>query len=155
MLLDAVAARRDAAADAEEWMVLVGTDHGGSARRSMDTATSERFDALRGGDAYGQRGMVGVHGLASLRAHTTTFLLVLVPPHVDPGGEILDDDVRNSDVAVTLCHWFGVEHEDLPGKARGVGLGKDPAEGFWCDQRCCAVKDIIASAERKRELTAR
>lgn len=153
-LLEAVAARQAAMSESEEWMVIVTTDHGGSARASMEQPVTQRFDALRGGDAYGQRQCEGVHGLASLRAHTNTVLLVRVPAHVDSGGEILDDDVRNSDVTPTLLHWFGAEYGDLQGKPRGVGLGKDfkfdLCKKVWCDQRCCSSKHTFAARKRQR-----
>ena len=87
--------------------MLVTTDHGGSARASMERPIATRFDRLRNGNAFGQRAVEGVHGMQELKAHTNTFLLVVVPPHIDKGGEILDDDVKNSDVTATLLEWFG------------------------------------------------
>ena len=150
-LLAAVAEREAAVASAraagssvdEEWLVVVTTDHGGSARKSTGRAVGRRFDALRGGDAYGQRHYEGVHGDAQLKAHAATFLLTKAPPRVDPGGEILDDDVRNSDVAATILHWLGADYADLRGTPRGVGLERafafDHAKGDWCDDKCCVV----------------
>ena len=96
------------------------------ARKSTGRAVGRRFDALRGGDAYGQRHYEGVHGDAMLKAHAATFLLTKAPPRVDPGGEILDDDVRNSDVAATILHWLGADYADLRGTPRGVGLERVP-----------------------------
>ena len=86
----------------------------------MEPRLAARFDGLRH-SAFGQKHYEGVHGLAELLAHRTTFLLVVAPPHVDLGGEIVDDDVRNSDVTPTLLKWFGADHADLPGRARGLG----------------------------------
>eukprot|EP00966_Prymnesium_polylepis_P026521 611967-Prymnesium_polylepis.1 len=125
----------------------------------MDRSVATQFDLLQDGQAYGQRKCEGVHGLTSLKAHTNTFLVVRAPADIDGGGEILDEDVKNSDVAVTLLSWFGAEHADLQGKPRGIGLGKDfcfdLCSGTWNDQRCCAEGYDAPNLRKRKRLVSR
>ena len=150
-IFDAVEARQAAAADSEEWLVLVTTDHGGSARASMDRSVATQFDGLVD-NAFGQLECEGVHGLSNLPMHSQTFLLIKAPSYIDTGGEIVETDVKNSDITPTLLAWFGAEHADLAGKPRGIGQGKDWAfdrgTNSWCDQRCCVSKHV---APKKRK----
>eukprot|EP00518_Triparma_eleuthera_P006479 CAMPEP_0182478458 /NCGR_PEP_ID=MMETSP1319-20130603/32528_1 /TAXON_ID=172717 /ORGANISM="Bolidomonas pacifica, Strain RCC208" /LENGTH=259 /DNA_ID=CAMNT_0024679799 /DNA_START=345 /DNA_END=1120 /DNA_ORIENTATION=- len=101
-IVDAVE-KREEASD-EEWLVVVVTDHGGTDRSSMGCLNT-KFDALAE-KGYGQELCEGVHGLRGVKQHRTTFLLTRVPPHVDPGGELIEDDgagtpVCNADVYFT------------------------------------------------------
>ena len=103
----------------EDWLVVMTTDHGGSARTCMPDCMKNRLDACI--DAgYGQRACEGVHGLDSV-LHKNIFFIVDAADKTIP-GEIIPPPM-NMDVTGTVLAHFGVN-----------------VDGAWC---VCALRHVL------------
>ena len=113
----AVHARRAAFPEEEDWLIVLTTDHGGTARDSMSTAMQGAFACCdASGQAYGQADCEGVHGLSSLPQHMGTFLVV-DHGRVESGSTEILPPPRNKDLAATVLAHFGVN-----------------PQGAWCER---------------------
>ena len=99
-LFEAVEARQAAAAETEEWMVLLTTDHGGSARSSMARPVATAFDGLEDA-AFGQLACEGVHGLLEAAGHAEWAAAVQRFCRVCP--ELTDRDKKRKRECTNQC----------------------------------------------------
>lgn len=125
-LLEAVADRERILG--EDWLVLVTTDHGGSARVNMAESVQEEFDAMPASHAgVDQEHAEGVHGMNN-PVHTENFLLLANGGSLRRRGGELFPPPTNVDVTPTILAQLGIPiPPGLVGSKRGGDLfGDDP-----------------------------
>jgi len=116
------AAVRDAGLAEEDWLVVVTTDHGGTAQARMPREMRRAFaDCACVQKGIPQTGLRGVHGLRELLQHTQTFQ-ILGLSHSIASGEMLPAPRPDDIVPTVLQHLLRekASSHGLGGSARGL-----------------------------------
>ena len=115
-LLHAVETRRTLG---EDWLVLLTTDHGGTARSDLDLGITRRFDGSDLNAGISQKACDGIHGL-DIPQHRTTFFLACYASRLAK-GEIVPAP-RNFDITPTVLEHLELQHvAPMAGAPRGFG----------------------------------
>jgi len=127
----------------EDWLILMITDHGGTARSSMTTLMENQFDTT---DQYhkgvSQKPLKGVHGLDIPQHRNVFFILAKANDLIS--GEILPAP-NQVDVVPTILHHLEIDIDNIDGELDGayVGFAKKRMEHIYAENlffcSCCFV----------------
>ena len=111
--------QREGGHPAEDWLVLLTTDHGGTARASMGPRLVQAMREVD--EEQAAHGYSGYHGL-DIPQHRMGFFIAANARGVQR-GELLPAPIPGLDVTPTVLFHLGCDAGDLAGSARGFAGG--------------------------------